>query len=97
MADNETSSARSSRAAPLFQPLSSPYLAKLSQPVIRSFLKERQQYLAAVSERRAQPGGDELQPVSLLASVDRDILKNLCMFGDLGADVTVENVTENIL
>jgi hypothetical protein len=94
MSNAELPAARTLRAAPLFQPLAAPHLSKLSQHAIRLFMKDREQYLAAVAERRSQPGGDDLQPLSLLSSFDRDIVRNLCLFGDLGQEVTLGAVTD---
>ena len=56
------------RTAPLFQTLASTHLSKLSQHAIRLFKKYRDQYLAAVADRRSHPGGGDQLPLSLLSS-----------------------------
>jgi hypothetical protein len=55
---------------------------------LRTFVLARKKYLAQVAERKAQPGGSELQPQSLVVSIDPGLLESLVLLRTFGADIT---------
>jgi hypothetical protein len=94
VADMNPLEGSSQYVASIFQPLSATTLNRLSQQSIRTFLQDCDGYVSALQERRNQPGGEALVASSLVASIDRDILQNLCMLGDLGAVSSVDEVRD---
>jgi hypothetical protein len=72
---------------PVFQPIVHPVLNQLGQGNIRKFIRARDAYVRAISERREILGADKITPFSLRYSVDPDLLLSLIELAQFGADV----------
>jgi hypothetical protein len=82
-------------ANPIYTPVSAPELRSLGQEPIRKFLRDRAVYLRRLEERKKEPGCDFLTPVSLVTSVDPDLLEGLIFTGELPEEcVTLKDVQE---
>jgi hypothetical protein len=73
---------------PLFHSVAAPILKSNGSGALRTFVLARKKYLAQVAERKAQPCGSELQPQSLLVSIDPGLLESLVLLRTFRADIT---------
>jgi len=79
-----------------FVPVSHPELRRLGRKNVRTFLKERECYLLRVKD--AQNSGSNVLPVSLVSSVDRDLLLSTIPLGVFGSSVQeIDDLTDEIL
>ena len=79
----------------LFTPISHPQLRRLGRKNIHVFLRERENYLLCIAD--AQAIGSTIQPISLKASIDRDLLLSLVEFGEFAEVTSLANLTEDNL
>jgi hypothetical protein len=75
-------------ANPIYTPVSAPERRGLGQEPIRKFLRDRAVYLRRLEERKKEPGCDFLTPVSLVTSIDPDLLEGLILTGELPEECT---------
>jgi hypothetical protein len=55
---------------PVFQPIIHPVLRRLGQVNVRKFIRARDAYVRAISERKEQDGCGNISPVSMRYSFD---------------------------
>lgn len=81
---------------PLFTPISHPRLSRYGKREVRKFLKDRERYILAIDD--AVKSGAEIEPVSVKASIDTELLESFVFFRYLGPEVTAKDkVTDNLL
>jgi hypothetical protein len=83
--------------APMFQAVKHPELDTLGLVAIRDFLKKRARYLRLVAQNN-KADGVNVTPITVVASIDPDLLENLIDIGEIDAnsvdDCTDESVME---
>jgi hypothetical protein len=83
--------------APMFQAVKHPELDTLGLVAIRDFLKKRARYLRLVAQN-TKADGVNVTPITVVASIDPDLLENLIDIGEIDAnsvdDCTDESVME---
>lgn len=79
----------------LFTPLAHPILFKLGRKSIHTFLKERETYLLRMQD--VKTSGGTIDPVSVKASVDQDLLLSPVEFGEVGVSVIdFKNISDEV-
>jgi hypothetical protein len=71
--------------APMFQAVQHPELDTLGQVAIRDFLKKRARYLRLVAQNN-KADGDNVTPITVVASIDPELLENLIDMEKIDAD-----------
>ena len=80
------------------QTIRHPVLSSLGRYALHEFETARSAYLDAIQERQGQPGGENLIPISLKASIKPELLWSMIDLGELGDDITdLPDITEAIL
>ena len=79
----------------LFTPISQPVLRKLRHKNIRKFLRDRENYLLKIED--AKTSGSTVKPISVVSSVDRDLLQSLLDIGELDEVESLEQLTDDVL
>jgi hypothetical protein len=94
---NKDSGVTRMAGAPMFQPVQHPELDTLGQVAIRDFLKKRARYLQLVAQNN-KADGVNVTPITVLASIDPELLENLIDVEKIDAnsvdDCTDESVME---
>lgn len=80
---------------PIFTPIVHPELRRLGRKNIHIFLRERERYILRLED--AQASGSSVQPVSLKASVDPDLLLSMVEFGEFDNVTSLTELTDDNL
>jgi hypothetical protein len=81
---------------PVFQPIIHPVLRRLGQVNVRKFIRARDAYVRAISERREQDGSGNISPVSMKYSFDPDLLLSLVELAHFGPEIdTLDKLEED--
>jgi hypothetical protein len=82
--------------APIFQPVQQPELDALGQVAIRDFLKKRARYLRLVAQNN-KADGVNVTPITVVASIDPELLENLIGMEKINADSVDDCIDENVM
>jgi hypothetical protein len=78
----------------VFQAITSPQLLSFGQETIHAYLKKREAYLRQVKEAH----DDNVQPATVLSSIDPDLLENAVIMELFGENVdSVEKLTDDVV
>jgi hypothetical protein len=81
---------------PVFQPITYPALSRLGQVNLRKFIRARESYVRAISERKEEGGCGNLSPVSLKYSFDPHLSLSLIELAHFGAEIdTLDKLKED--
>ena len=83
------------KRAPMFTPISFPVLKKLGRRRILKFLQERDAYIRQVRDANNQ--GSTHQPISLVSSVDPELLTSLINLKTFSDVDSIDNLSDNAL
>jgi uncharacterized membrane protein YheB (UPF0754 family) len=92
---NKDSGATRMAGAPMFQAVQHPELDTLGLVAIRDFLKKRARYLRLVAQNN-KADGVNIAPITVVASIDPELLENLIDMEKIDAD-SVDDCTEESL
>ena len=81
--------------AKIYVPHERPLLKRLGQSTVRKFLKDWEQYEHRISEANAQ--GQPVVPVSLVSSVDFDLLQSLVEYDTFSGVTKIEELEDTVL
>jgi hypothetical protein len=82
--------------APMFQAVQHPELDTLGQVAIRDFLKKRARYAALVAQNNKEDGVN-VTPITVVASIDPELLKNLIDMEKIDADSVDDCTDESVM
>jgi hypothetical protein len=82
--------------APMFQAVQHPELDTLGQVAIREFLKKRARYLRLVAQNN-KADGVNVTPITVLASIDPELLENLIDMEKIDADSVDDCNDESVM
>jgi hypothetical protein len=81
---------------PVFQPITHPVLSRLGQVNIRKFIRARDAYVRAISERKEQEGCGNLLSVALRYSFEPDLLLSMIELAQFGEEIdTLDKLKED--
>jgi hypothetical protein len=81
--------------APMFQAVQNPELDTLGLVAIRDFLKKRARYLWLVAQNN-KADGFNLTPITVMSSIDPELLENLIDMEKIDAD-SVDDCTDEFV
>ena len=79
----------------LFTPISHPVLRKATRKNIRNFLHDRENYLLQIQD--ANNSGAKVQPISIVSSVERDLLQSLIYMDEFKGVEEFSQLNDDIL
>lgn len=79
----------------LFTPISHPELRRLGRKNIHTFVRERARYLLRIQD--VQTSGSTINPVSLKASIDPDLLMSMIEFEEFEGVTELSGLTEGMI
>jgi hypothetical protein len=82
---NKDSGASRMDSAPMFQAVQHPELYTLGLAAIRDYLKNRARYLRLVAQNN-KADGVNVRPITVVASIDPELLENLIDMGEIDAE-----------
>jgi hypothetical protein len=82
--------------APMFQSVQHPELDTLGQVAIRDFLKKRARYLRLVAQNN-KADGVNVTPITVVASIDPELLQNLIDMEKVDANSVVDCIDESVM
>jgi hypothetical protein len=82
--------------APMFQAVQHPELDTLGQVAIRNFLKKRARYLQLVAQNN-KADGVNVTPITVMASIDPELLENLIDMEKIDADSVDDCTDESVM
>jgi hypothetical protein len=93
---NKDSGATRMAGAPMFQAVQHPELDTLGQVAIRDFLKKRARYLRLVAQNN-KADGVNVTPITVVASIDPELLDNLIDMEKIDADSADDCTDESVM
>jgi hypothetical protein len=93
---NKDSGVTRMAGAPMFRAVQHPELDTLGQVAIRDFLKKRARYLRLVAQN-SKADGVNFTPITVVASIDPELLKNLIDMEKIDADSVDDCTDESVM
>jgi hypothetical protein len=93
---NKDSGAKQMAGAPMFQAVQHPELDTLGQVAIRDFLRKRARYLRLVAQK-SKADGVNVTPITVVASIDPELLENLIDMEKIDADSVDDCTDESVM
>jgi hypothetical protein len=93
---NKDSGVTRMAGAPMFQAVQHPELDTLGQVAIRDFLKKRARYLQLVAQNN-KADGINVTPITVVASIDPELLENLIDMEKIDADSVDDCTDESVM
>jgi hypothetical protein len=93
---NKDSGVTRMAGAPMFQAVQHPELDTLGQVATRDFLKKRARYLRLVEENN-KADGVKVTPITVVASIDPELLENLIDMENIDADSVYDCTDESVM
>jgi hypothetical protein len=83
-------------SSPMFQAVQHPELDTLGQVAIRDFLKKQARYLRLVAQNN-KADGVSVTPITVVASIDPELLENLIDMEKIDADSVDDCTAESVM
>jgi hypothetical protein len=93
---NKDSGVTRMAGAPMFQAVQHPELDTLGQVAIRDFMKKRARYLRLVAQNN-KADGVNVTPITVVASIDPELLENLIDMEKIDADSVDDCTDESVM